>query len=113
MRHREQAHVDDEVLWRADGTSFPAEYWSHPIVRNDEVIGAVVTFLDITERRAGRGGDPGGRAPARAVPGDAVARAAQSAGRDPERDAAARRRGLAATAPARRPDRSSSGRPST
>jgi hypothetical protein len=24
MRHREQAHVDDEVLWRADGTSFPA-----------------------------------------------------------------------------------------
>jgi two-component system CheB/CheR fusion protein len=51
MRHRDQAHVDDEVLWRADGTSFPAEYWSHPIVRNDEVIGAVVTFLDITERR--------------------------------------------------------------
>ena len=51
MRHREQAHVDDEVLWRADGTSFDAEYWSHPIIRDDEVIGAVVTFLDITERR--------------------------------------------------------------
>jgi two-component system CheB/CheR fusion protein len=51
MRHRAQAHVDNEVLWRADGTSFPAEYWSHPIVRNGEVIGAVVTFLDITERR--------------------------------------------------------------
>jgi len=51
MRHRGQAHVADEVLWRADGTSFSAEYWSHPIIRNDEVIGAVVTFLDITERR--------------------------------------------------------------
>ena len=51
MRHRRQAHVDDEVLWRSDGTSFPAEYWSHPILRNQEVIGAVVTFLDITERR--------------------------------------------------------------
>jgi two-component system CheB/CheR fusion protein len=51
MRHREGTHVDDEVLWRADGTSFPAEYWSHPILREDEVIGAVVTFLDITERR--------------------------------------------------------------
>jgi two-component system, chemotaxis family, CheB/CheR fusion protein len=51
MRNREQAHVSDEVLWRADGTSFPAEYWSHPIIRNHEVIGAVVTFLDITERR--------------------------------------------------------------
>lgn len=51
MRHRIEAHVDDEVLWRADGTSFPAEYWSHPIIRGDEVLGAVVTFLDITERR--------------------------------------------------------------
>jgi two-component system CheB/CheR fusion protein len=51
MRHREGAHVDDDVLWRADGTSFPAEYWSHPIFRGGEVIGAVVTFLDITERR--------------------------------------------------------------
>ena len=51
MRHRTQAHVDDEVLWRADGTSFPAEYWSHPIIRDGEVIGAVVTFIDITERR--------------------------------------------------------------
>jgi PAS domain S-box-containing protein len=51
MRLREGAHVDDEVIWRADGTSFPAEYWSHPIVRNHEVLGAVVTFLDVTERR--------------------------------------------------------------
>jgi two-component system CheB/CheR fusion protein len=51
LRHRQGAHVDDEVLWRADGTSFPAEYWSHPIFRNQEVIGAVVTFLDVTERR--------------------------------------------------------------
>jgi two-component system CheB/CheR fusion protein len=51
MRHRREAHVDDEVLWRADGTSFPAEYWSHPIERDGDVIGAVVTFLDITERR--------------------------------------------------------------
>ena len=51
MRHREGTHVDDEVLWRADGSSFPAEYWSHPILRNNDVIGAVVTFVDITERR--------------------------------------------------------------
>ena len=51
LRHREGTHVDDEVIWRADGTSFPAEYWSHPIFRDNEVIGAVVTFLDISERR--------------------------------------------------------------
>ena len=90
MRHREGAHVDDEVMWRADGTSFPAEYWSHPILRNNEVIGAVVTFLDVTERRRAEAGNPGRRAAARAVPGDAVARAAESAGGDPERDAGAR-----------------------
>lgn len=51
MRNREGAHVADEVIWRADGTFFQAEYWSHPILRNGEVIGAVVTFLDVTERR--------------------------------------------------------------
>ncbi|MDD5142033.1 PAS domain S-box protein [Methanoregula sp.] len=44
-------HVDDEVLWRADGTSFPAEYWSYPQRANGEIVGAVVTFFDITERK--------------------------------------------------------------
>lgn len=44
-------HTDDEPLWRADGSSFPSEYWSYPILRNDKITGAVVTFLDITERR--------------------------------------------------------------
>ncbi len=46
------AHVDDEVLWRADGTCFPAEYWSYPIRRDGQVTGAVVTVLDITRRRS-------------------------------------------------------------
>jgi PAS domain S-box-containing protein len=50
----ERMHVDDEVLWRADGTSFPAEYWSYPQIRDGVVVGAVVTFLDITERRRAR-----------------------------------------------------------
>jgi len=44
-------HVTDEVLWRADGTSFPVEYWSHPQRRGGEVLGAVVTFVDITESK--------------------------------------------------------------
>lgn len=44
-------HVDDEVLWRADGTSFPAEYWSYPQLHDGQVVGAVVAFQDITERR--------------------------------------------------------------
>jgi len=44
-------HVDDEWLWRADGSSFPAEYWSYPQYRNGEIVGAVVAFIDITERK--------------------------------------------------------------
>ena len=47
----EGTHVDDEVLWRSDGTSFPAEYWSYPQRRDGVVVGAVVTFLNITERK--------------------------------------------------------------
>ena len=44
-------HRDDEVFWRADGTSFPVEYWSYPQMVNGEISGAVVTFIDITERK--------------------------------------------------------------
>ncbi len=44
-------HREDEVLWRSDGTSFPAEYWSFPQVSNGRAVGAVVTFNDITERK--------------------------------------------------------------
>jgi two-component system, cell cycle sensor histidine kinase and response regulator CckA len=51
FRRGEPSHIQDEVLWRAEGSSFPAEYWSYPIRRGGEVVGAVVTFLDITERR--------------------------------------------------------------
>ena len=43
--------IDDEVLWRADGTSFPAEYSSHPVLEGGRVRGAVVTFIDISERK--------------------------------------------------------------
>jgi diguanylate cyclase (GGDEF)-like protein/PAS domain S-box-containing protein len=47
----EGVHVDDEVFWRADGSSFSAEYWSYPIEKGGKVIGAVVSLLDISERR--------------------------------------------------------------
>jgi PAS domain S-box-containing protein len=48
----EYIHRDREILWRSDGTSFSAELWAHPISRGNELIGAVVTFIDITERVA-------------------------------------------------------------
>jgi len=46
-------NVTNEVFWRKDGSSFPVEYTSTPI--HDEqgrLAGAVVTFRDVTERRA-------------------------------------------------------------
>jgi PAS domain S-box-containing protein len=52
FRSREGTHCDDEVFWRSDGTSFPVEYWSYPLLRNGEAIGSVVTFLDISQRRS-------------------------------------------------------------
>ncbi len=44
-------HVDDEVLWKKNGESFPAEYWSYPVFKDGKVIGTEVTFLDITQRK--------------------------------------------------------------
>lgn len=44
-------HVVDEYLWRKDGSGFPAEYWSYPIIFNHQITGAVVTFIDISERK--------------------------------------------------------------
>ena len=46
----EYSHWDKEILWRSDGTSFPSEFWTHPIFKDHELIGTVVTFIDITER---------------------------------------------------------------
>ena len=50
-RNGENIHVDDEVFWRADGTSFPTEYWSHPQILDGETVGCVVAFIDITDRQ--------------------------------------------------------------
>src|SRR5258705_9056846 len=44
-------HIADDIFWRKDGTSFPVEYWSHPLVRDGKTVGAVITFFDITERK--------------------------------------------------------------
>jgi len=44
-------HAEDEVFWRANGTSFPVEYWSYPQRKGNEVVGTVVAFIDITQRK--------------------------------------------------------------
>ncbi len=43
-------HAADELFWRADGSSFDAEVWCHPLLQQGKMLGAVVTFVDISER---------------------------------------------------------------
>ncbi len=51
IQNGEGTHVDDEVFWRADGSSFDVEYFSYPQISNGEIIGAVITFMDVSERK--------------------------------------------------------------
>jgi PAS domain S-box-containing protein len=43
--------VEDESFFRSDGSSFPVEYASYPILDSAKVCGAVVTFVDVSARR--------------------------------------------------------------
>ncbi|WP_397452631.1 sigma 54-interacting transcriptional regulator [Pseudomonas sp. NA-150] len=40
-----------EVFWRRDGSGFPVEFTSTPVISDGRIAGAVVVFRDITERR--------------------------------------------------------------
>jgi 5-methylcytosine-specific restriction enzyme A len=46
-----ESSVTEEALWRKKGSCFPVEYYSRPIIKDGKVMGAVVTFSDITERK--------------------------------------------------------------
>jgi PAS domain S-box-containing protein len=45
------SNVDDEVFWRKDGTAFQVEYTSTPIMESGRIVGAVITFRDISNRK--------------------------------------------------------------
>jgi PAS domain S-box-containing protein len=49
----DETHVqcDTEVFWRVDGSSFATDYTASPLVRDGAVVGAVVAFQDITDRK--------------------------------------------------------------
>ncbi len=51
FRDGRSIQVDDEVFWRADGTPFPVEYHANPILQDGELVGVVVNFSDVSERR--------------------------------------------------------------
>lgn len=44
-------HVDDEVFMRKDGEIIPVEYWAYPIREKGTLMGTVVTWLDISDRK--------------------------------------------------------------
>ncbi len=41
----------DDLCWGKDGTSFPVDYTSTPLIEGGKLTGAVVIFNDITERK--------------------------------------------------------------
>lgn len=43
--------VDNEVFWRKDGSRFYVEYTSTPIRERGDLVGAVIVFRDISQRR--------------------------------------------------------------
>src|SRR6202035_5221557 len=51
LRGGGSSRVESEVMSRSDGSSFPAEYSAVPILDEENVTGAVITFNDITKRK--------------------------------------------------------------
>ena len=51
MKYKAGTYSDDEVFIRADGTPVKVEYRSHPQIKDGKVVGAVITFSDITQRK--------------------------------------------------------------
>lgn len=47
----ESSKIDNEVLWRKDGSNFSVEYSSTAIIKDNKVLGSVVVFKDITKRK--------------------------------------------------------------
>jgi len=46
------ARVDGEVFWRKNGQPLPIAYAAHALLENDRPVGAVVSFADVSVRRA-------------------------------------------------------------
>src|SRR5579864_2515341 len=51
LKKGEGHRADTEVIWRRDGTPIPVEYSSFPILEDGRITGAVVTVVDVTERK--------------------------------------------------------------
>ncbi len=46
-----EVSTEDEVFWKKDNTCIPVVCFSHPQIVDGKIVGGVVTFIDITERK--------------------------------------------------------------
>jgi len=51
LKSGEANRISNEVFWRKDGTNFPVEYVSTPIIEEGNLTGAVFAFQNITDRK--------------------------------------------------------------
>jgi two-component system, sensor histidine kinase and response regulator len=45
------SRIDNEFLWCKDGAGLPVEYGATPMLKDGAIVGAVISFTDITERK--------------------------------------------------------------
>lgn len=51
IKDGESRYGEDDIFWKKDGTGFSVSYTSTPILRAGLIIGAVVSFIDISENK--------------------------------------------------------------
>jgi two-component system, sensor histidine kinase and response regulator len=50
-KHGKASRIDNEFLWCKDGTGLPVEYGATPMLKDGAIVGAVISFTDITLRK--------------------------------------------------------------
>lgn len=51
MQNGQASSASDDLYWRKDGTSFPVEFRSSPMIDQGKITGLVIAFTDITQRK--------------------------------------------------------------
>lgn len=51
LQGKKRFQANDKLFWRVDGSNFPVDFVSTPIIENDKLTGIVVVFTDISERK--------------------------------------------------------------
>lgn len=51
IKHNKPSHVEDEVFWNKAGQAVPIEYTVAPVIENKNIVGGVISFWDVSEKR--------------------------------------------------------------